>query len=471
MSVTLKTAIGVYYQEDLIDIEVVTKTFSEEQFLGNLALTGTARKDPVLTRMEVQGFFEKLKVVPEGALLALGPDQVAFRHLSLPPEAEENLDQAIQLQLMNFVPSELEDFCIEKIIQQGKEKTIEVDLYIIPREKLLKIVEFLKSLGITVGGVTLTAFGLEGFINRRGKPPCPYTFVADLDFNHFSIYLFRDGKFSYFKLAWINPMDKNLQNVLKEVERCASLSQMEGEADIEVFVNLSDPNWEDKINPAEYPFIRHLTECSPFPARARGDMLGLAAACQALQTAEPEMNLLPAELRPKPSRLGAVLAILLGCALVVGLLLNVSLEKYTGLELKKALKAKSADLDKEYGAVLNLKRTVTEAEKKLESYRFVLKKPQSDLVVLKDLTDKINVSSYLFDYVRSDNLVIGGYTDSVLKLQGPEALGSIKYFRKIIPEGAINKIRVPGEPKDGKPTYRELESFRFNIQFADGPTK
>lgn len=68
-------------------------------------------------------------------------------------------------------------------------------------------------------------------------------------------------------------------------------------------------------------------------------------------------------------------------------------------------------------------------------------------MVLKDLTDKINVSSYLFDYVRSDNLVIGGYTDSVLKLQGPEALGSIKYFRKIIPEGAINKIRVPGSPR------------------------
>lgn len=150
MSVTLKTAIGVYYQEDPIDIEVVTKTFSEEQFLGNLALTGTARKDPVLTRMEVQVLREA-----EGRagrrLLALGPDQVAFRHLSLPPEAEENLDQAIQLQLMNFVPSELEDFCIEKIIQQGKEKTIEVDLYIIPRETL-KIVEFLKSLGSPPAG-------------------------------------------------------------------------------------------------------------------------------------------------------------------------------------------------------------------------------------------------------------------------------------------------------------------------------
>ena len=214
----LRKAIGVFYQEDQLDIEVVARGVTEMGFLGNLSLSGISQKDPVILKSDVEEFFAKLKLKPENVVVGLSPDQIAFRHLTLPAEAEDNLEQVIRLQVMNYVPTDPEEFSIEKVVSRGADgKTFEVDLYIVPREKIRKIIDLLRSIGLPPAAVTLTSFGFERMITLAKLDTANPLFLADLDLNNFAVYVFQEGKFSYFKLAWINPANKDMPHVLKEV--------------------------------------------------------------------------------------------------------------------------------------------------------------------------------------------------------------------------------------------------------------
>ena len=367
-----------------------------------------------------------------------------------------------------MIPSEPADFCVERVVRQLPNRSFSVDLYIVPKEKIVKITGFIKSIGLTVEAVTLSAFSIEHLLGLRGKSPCRFTFVADLDYNNFSLYLFQESCFSSFKLTWINPMDKNIDQVLKEIERLASLNRVTESDEIEVFVNLSDSNWADKIQPQDHGYIRRLTECSPFPNWNGNDVKGLAAACLALNPKGPDVNLLPPTLRPKPVRWPKLLLAALLALLWVGILMNVTLNEYEVLEFRSALKAKSMEMDKEFGRVTALRKKVAAEEKKLASYQFLLKRPISDLRILKDLSEKVDTNTYLFDYVRTESLIIAGYSDSVLKLQSANSLAAIKYFKKFSMEGSINKVRVPLNPKAGRGgTFKEMETFRMNIQLGE----
>jgi hypothetical protein len=83
----------------------------------------------------------------------------------------------------------------------------------------------------------------------------------------------------------------------------------------------------------------------------------------------------------------------------------------------------------------------------------VIKRPISDLDILRELTEKAGDKTYLSEYVRANNLIVSGYTDSVLDLQ--TRLTAIRFFKGVNLQGSITKT------KEG------LEHFRFEIQLLE----
>ena len=451
----LKKAIGVLYYEDQLDIEVVARGFSEVFFLGSTSLTGISQKDPLVIKSELEEFLAQLKIKPDNVVVGLSPDQLAFRHLTLPAEAEENLDQAIRLQVMNIIPSEVEDFSMEKIVRRAADGTFEVDLYIIPREKVRKIVELLKSVGLSPGAMTLTCFGFEKLLRMSKRNLHNPIFLADLDLNNFSVYAFQEGQFSYFKLAWINPASKNIQNVLKEVERCASLVRVNDEDDIEMFVNVSDPNWEEKLLEGSYSFINYAKEFSPFQDRVTHNIKPLAVAIQALDQRRRSFNLIPPEWRERSGSMTLIPTVVLAAGIIILLGLILGRGFFQDSEYVDSLEKNIAKIGRDYRNVMQLRRDLVRARGELDSYQHVIKGHVSDLEILKEVTEKSGEKTYLSEYVRSNNLILSGYTDSVLDLQ--TRLGAIRYFKSLNLQGSITKT------KEG------LEHFRFEIQLEEKP--
>jgi Tfp pilus assembly protein PilN len=449
----LRKAIGVLYQEDQLDIEVVARGVTELHFLGNLCLTGISQKDPVLLRSEVEDFLDKLKLKPENVVVGLSPDQIAFRHLTLPAEAEDNLEQVIRLQVMNYVPSDPEEFSIEKVVRKGADGAFAVDLYIVPREKVRKIVELLRSIGLPPAAVTLTSFGFERMIALNKDAASRPVFLADLDLNNFSVYVFQEGRFTYFKLAWINPSNKDLPHVLKEVERCASLVRLPEDENIDIFVNVSDSNWEEKLLDESYAFIRYAKEFSPFPERTTHNLKPQAVALQAMDLQRKSFNLIPPEWRERFSTISLIPTFVLAAGLIILLGMNfarVYIQENSYLNMLDRTIQKN---EREYRSVQSLRQNISRTRKELETYEDVIKKPLSDLLILRELTEKAGEQTYLSEYVRGENLVISGYTDSVLDLQ--TRLSAIRLFKSLNLQGSITKT------KEG------AEHFRFEIQLEE----
>mgnify|MGYP001210309152 FL=1 len=450
----LKKAIGVFYHDDDLDIEVVARSFGDIHFLGGLTLSGLSQKDPLVFRSELEDFFAGLKIKPENVVVGLAPDQLAFRRLVLPAEAEDNLEQAIRLQIMNVVPSDTEEFCAEKIVRRSADgKSFEVDLYIIPRERVRKLLDLLRQLGLAPQALTLTALGFERLLKKDGPANQHPVFIADLDLNNFAVHVFQGGRFTYFKLAWINPANKNLQNVLKEVERCASLIQLPDDQDIDVMLNISDSNWQDQLVEGEYPFLRYLKECSPFPERTTLNLKPLSVALQALEHNRRSFNLIPAEWREKSSSISLVPTLILAAGLV--LLLGISFTRvyFQESSYNDQLQRNLAKIEREYRSTMQLRRNIVRVRNELDTYQRVIKKPISDLDILRELTEKAGDKTYLSEYVRANNLIVSGYTDSVLDLQ--TRLTAIRFFKGVNLQGSITKT------KEG------LEHFRFEIQLLE----
>jgi Tfp pilus assembly protein PilN len=241
--------------------------------------------------------------------------------------------------------------------------------------------------------------------------------------------------------------------VLKEVERCASLVRLPEDENIDIFVNVSDSNWEEKLLDESYAFIRYAKEFSPFPERTTHNLKPQAVALQAMDLQRKSFNLIPPEWRERFSTISLIPTFVLAAGLIILLGMNfarVYIQENSYLNMLDRTIQKN---EREYRSVQSLRQNISRTRKELETYEDVIKKPLSDLLILRELTEKAGEQTYLSEYVRGENLVISGYTDSVLDLQ--TRLSAIRLFKSLNLQGSITKT------KEG------AEHFRFEIQLEE----
>src|ERR1051326_1368957 len=118
-----------------------------------LSVTGVIHDVPNLTAEQLG---EKLRelTAPAGAadptvVLGLPRRDVMVRHLALPLAAEKSLDNALNLQLGLYKPSDEEDFCWDAAVVRGSEQ-LGVSLAFVPRPRIEELAAKLQDAGFPV---------------------------------------------------------------------------------------------------------------------------------------------------------------------------------------------------------------------------------------------------------------------------------------------------------------------------------
>lgn len=432
-------AIGVYFREHRVDIHVVQRQLKGYRSLGNLALEGLEGKDPILLRAEVATFLDKVNARFGSVGVCLSPSQVLFRHLSLPAEVEENLDQAIQLQLVNQVPTDPEDYYVQKVVTTDSERnTVEVDLYLAPIEQVRKTVAFLKNLGLPPKYLTMDFFALERLLAGRRDLHQKSVFIADIRQGELGISHFTRGRFVSYAVQAL-PADPDFSVVERAVEVCASEARLPEEAEIEVFVNVVNPDWIHAVAGANPLYVKSIWDLCHFEPRPEGDALPAVVALLGESGRKPRINLIPSRWEGKPTKVGLVPTIVFCGALALIGGLNFTREGLQIEEANQRLDQQIAQKDREYRKVTGLHKRIVDERKSFDALQSIVKKPMSDITILKELTEKVGPKTYITEYVRADTLMISGLTDNVLDLLSK--LSTIKMFKSINMEGSIMKTR------------------------------
>jgi len=449
----LKKAIGVYYQQHQIDIVVAGRTFSSMEHLGSLRIADYDQKEPFMVKSDIEKFLAELNVTPENIVVVLTPDEVTYRRLVLPTEVEDNLKEAVRLQMLNIVPAEADEYCFEYITRAGDEEDVlEVDLFLLPREKVLKSIEFLKSIGLPPDAVTLNVFGLEKLLAQNRELAEKPVFLVDLETASASIYLFEKGSFSSFRHSLVRPETTELLDILKEVERCSAERRLADDTEIELIFNFSDPAWAERLPEQEPAQFRGLATLAPFDNFTDETLHpGLAAVC-GLGKRKKVPNLIPPELRKRSSAANFVPTAILAIATLLLLLANFSRGYIQEANYIHFLEENITKYQDQHREVMRVRRNIEDIRKEIETYQQVLQKPLSDLLILAELTEKVSEKTYLQQYIRSDNLEISGYTDSYQNLT--ERVETIPLFKSITQRGSITK-------------KGDLENFHLIIQLEE----
>lgn len=449
----LKKAIGVYYQDHHLDIVVAGRTFSTMEHLGSLRISNCDQKEPFMVKTDIENFLAGLNVASENIIVTMTPDEVTYRHLVLPAEVEENLKEAIRLQMLNIVPAESEEYCFEYVTRSNDQSgALEIDLFLLPRERVLKIINFMKSIGLPPDAVTLNVFGLEKLLaQNKGMIQKP-VFLVDLDSSAASIYLFENGGFSSFRHSIIQRETTELLDILKEVERCSAERRLPDDAEIELIFNFSDPAWADRLPEEEQTQFKGISALAPFENFTDDILHPSVAATYGLGKRKKILNLIPAELRKKSSAANFVPTAILGIATILLLLANLSRGYIQEANYIHFLEENIAKYQDQHREVMRVRRNIEDIRKEINTYQYVFQKPVSDLIILAELTEKVSEKTYLQQYIRSNNLEISGYTDSYQNLT--ERVESIPVFRSITQRGSITK-------------KGDLENFHLIIQLEE----
>ncbi len=475
----LKTVISILYSEAELTIDVLGKTFKGVELIGRHTVSSIYNKEHLFIRGEIESFLEEFNIPKENIIVGITPDQVAFRKISLPLEVEEELEDAISLQIMNLVPSDLTDFYVEKIVRKNEEgNCFDVFLFIIPREKVETILKFFSDIDFYPQWLTITALGYEKIISGNSQLRGKNIFICDLSYESFSVYCYRNGKFEYFKHTWIipGPRGKEISQVLKEVEKTASLVRLPEEEDVEIFLNFTDESWKEKIDRSQYPFLRHINEITELPI-TYGDLNSFAVGYLGLYSNRRSFNLIPKERRVFTSSISYIPTLALVLVLIVLLFLNLTSGYFQKKKYLEEIERGMAKIEKKYKKVVKIKQRISATKDEINVLNKLMIHPISNLEVIRELTEKAGPKTYIDNYNRNvdikpaspkeknmnsffyvkDTLTISGYTESSLDYQ--TRLMDVKFFNSVIMNSSTKSRR------------NDLERFQFKIVISEEKNK
>ncbi len=471
----LKTVISILYSDAELIIDVLGKTFKGVELIARHKIDSFYNKEHLLIRSEIEEFLEELKVPKENVVVGITPDQVAFRKVSLPLEVEDELEDAISLQIMNLIPTDITDFYVEKIVRENKEeKCFDVFLFIIPREKVETILKFFTEIDFYPQWLTITALGYEKLILENEDLKSKDVFICDLSYESFSIYCYKNGRFEYFKHTWIipGPRGKEISQVLKEVEKTASLIRLSEDEDIEIFLNFTDELWREKVDKNEYPFLKNINEIINTPV-PYNNLNSYATGIFGLKSNRRSFNLIPKEERVFASSISYIPTLVLALVLVLLLFLNLTSGYFQKKEYLGEINQGIVKIKKEYRRVAGIKRKISKSKDEILLLNRLMFHPVSNLDIIKELTEKAGPKTYIDSYNRSvdikpsspkkknnnrlffisDTINISGYTESSIDYQ--TRLMDVKFFKSVIMTNSVRSNR------------NNLERFQFKIEISE----
>jgi Tfp pilus assembly protein PilN len=397
-------------------------------------------------------FLEKHGISSVPIHVAIPRDTGIVRELRLPLAAKENLRETIGYELEKYVPFSVDDVYFDyHVIDEDKTSgTLRVLLVLTKKESMAPFMELRRALGTGISGIELRSTAMANYFSSgelaRVKSARAVLFLGkdSMELNLVEKKYLIFSRFLSLPRGEEIPGTEVIRREFDTLRR--ALGEGGGPDGLLVCTGQEEDGWLDRIREAtDLPISRVDLSRTGLPTADLVPAYGLAM--KGLQKVPMDVNLLPAESRKRPSRLGYYVMMVLACLLllsasawVVG---SVVRER---LHLRK-LDADIRGLEAEVAKVRADQKRTEELTAKID-FLAKTREAQSPLLhILKELSETIPSTVWISSLEYSEKgLELEGYADSASELI-PLLEGS-DLFKDAVFRSAITKS------KEGKEQFR-----------------
>jgi Tfp pilus assembly protein PilN len=423
--VLFQSSLGVEIGDDSIALIYLKGSFKGVILAGH-TFYPIEKNLPLADKLAIVGdmvgdFIKKNRISATSIFLGIPRHSVVLRFIELPLAVKENLRESLGYELEKYapIPADRAYFDCQIVEEDPAANRMRVLLVLAKRESLSPYFDLRYRWGMGISGVEISSTGIANYLsyvsNAADGAPCLFLDLRDngLEFNVIKRNLLISSRF-----VSIPENSKDLDSVVLR-----ELTSLKGEQAQNAAMRVV-ALWEPK---AVTDILRRLEEAmnvevltpeafgSGLESAALIDAYGLAL--KGIQQVPVDINLMPKELRKKPSRLGYY------AMLVLAAMLIISLASWGGssilrerLHLKR-LNSEIARLNVEMKDVENLRKRCEDLQAEIDYLNRVGGNSTNFLNILKDLTERIPKNAWVSSLTFSgQGLQIGGYAESASSL-------------------------------------------------------
>ena len=429
----MKTGVGIELRQDDILLAAVQSNFSKASFTRFLRIADYPRFAHDDLNGVIDRFFRDNGLGRDSVVLGVSRKDCVIRHLDLPLEVKNNLEEVVRYQVQAFEPNEEDGFYYDYTLLEGApgQKRLSVFITMVRKSFLDKQLAMLREIGIRPIIVACGSIGLSNMYLAAQKDVGKKTFfLANAGRSEMELFALRNGQLVYSRDVQKNETQGWGDLLIGEINEAAGRLRLGPDSIIEKIVLTGESSRD------VYEEIKeHIPDCEllerDFPLTTaeinRQSVPEAAAACGLAFTAiaprpAVRLNLLPPGLKRHQGPLGIAVAAALG-AIIIMLLAGLWLIEPVQNSLRLAmLEEGTKKLEDPVRKVRGLETQGESLETQRKQLTELLGDRDRNLDILKHLTEVFPDDTYLASYRNNDGAISmngqsGSFTDIDARLQ------------------------------------------------------
>jgi Tfp pilus assembly PilM family ATPase/Tfp pilus assembly protein PilN len=369
----------------------------------------------------VGDFIEKNRISVTSIFLGIPRHSVVLRFIELPLAVKENLRESLGYEMEKYAPIPVDRayFDCQIVEEDSAANKMRVLLVLAKRESLTPYFELRNRWDMGISGVEISSTGIANYLSCVSKTAdgAPYL-LLDVRGNSLELNVIKAKLLFSSRSVSVPENSKDLDSfILRE------LTSLKGEQAQNAAMRVV-ALWEPKGATDSLKRLEEAMNVEVLAPEVLGPGLEPAAlmdayglALKGIQKVPLDINLMPADLRKKPSRLSYYTMLMLAAMLIISFASwGVSSILRERLHLKR-LNSEIARLSVEIKEVENLHKRCEDLQTEIDYLNRVRGNSTNFLNILKDLTERIPKNAWVSALTYSEQGVqIGGYAESASKL-------------------------------------------------------
>ena len=419
----LDSAVGIEIGSKHLVVSTVIRGLRSAKIAHNAVIQDYQSLEPAQLRQKFEGIVNGNGFNPDNVVVGLELHEVVIRQVELPLEVEENLEQVVRFQVSKLQPTDDVDTCFDYLLLERDEKAKKITLQIIlvPRETIDRLLELLGHLGLHPSALRVSTMGLHQLLRHHkdgvSEEPCIIvhlgescveTMLVEGTARNFSFHKQRNGDEDVTDFV-AGAMDGLLSGAGLRTDRLGKI-YLTGSDSEELY-----PAMKERFGSVERLWEGMKLETEGVSKRRLGASarsVGLALSALG-RSPLSRLNLIPADLRKVSGRLSYIPTVVLATTLLILLVLTGVRGYVQQSQLLAALTSEAERLLPQVESVMQSRETVDELSVMAADMSELLSGRQRSLSVLKELTELIPEDAYLQSLrVESSKVTMTGLADS-----------------------------------------------------------
>ncbi|RPH52035.1 MAG: hypothetical protein EHM85_04330 [Desulfobacteraceae bacterium] len=396
-----QSSVGINIESSRVSLVHLKRSF-KGLCLAAHAIYPLEKDDPVEktaeTKKSINEFLKKQGISSADIFLGIRRDLTMLRYIELPLAVKENLRTTLQYEMEKYIPLPVGDIYFDcQILAEDKEANkLKVLLIGVKKEFIDQYLDNENRIVTGISGIEINSTALVNYFSCKTGAPNGDTYaIVCLGKEHLEMGLVKKKVLNYSRHVKIDKNTGSLQSlVLEEIEL---LRKTLGPEQVRLEVVLCGPGADNVV---ELLKEREDIGIRPFELSGTGipsDILAPAygLALKGIQKAPMGINLLPAGLRKKVSKVGYYAMFVLAGLLILSILAwgggNLLRQKRVSDKLDSEIKQLGAEVEE----INRTQARIKELENKIDAINTLYRRHVPALSVLRDLSKDIPEGAWL----------------------------------------------------------------------------